>query len=359
MWKGWSRADSEALDTIFDTDNANEYSHCPFCLKYTNRIDGCMYMSHDCRKGGGYYHKKLYHFFKNSQGIVSWCTICGRPCIGHHHCVLSKPDTPSKELMKDENGMIIEGSPFDTDCRRNNGGGGIREKLARFRRLREFAKQLEKEKAGTITETEAMDSLVEESWKAPLKRNPNIGIILNTKTWNFPHSNFKTRINGNNNAGNAPNILRPEPNASDPNLQPIRYESGTNTLYGDKDVEVVQFRHRQEDGSINNHENDRIAKENLEEWLKNATKNFGDDSFGYCYMYPACKARLYPSELEGHVSDELLNDYKKKFNKKFRVASGGGMNNIFIEAKDAVCVIPPKKGGRRKTRRRRQHSSRK
>jgi hypothetical protein len=92
--------------------------------------------------------------------------------------------------------------------------------------------------------------------------------------------------------------------------------------------------------------------ENLEAWLENITKNFGDDSFGYCYMYPACKAKLYPSELEGLVPEELLENYRKKFNKKFRVASGGGMNNIFIEAKDAVCITPPKKGGH-KTRRRR------
>lgn len=354
-WQGWSTADSEALDVIFDDENAPNYAHCPFCLKYVERSEACMYMKHNCREQGGYYHKKLYDFFKNSEGLVGWCTICGRPSHGHSHHVLSFPEYPSKDLVS-KDGRIIQGDPFEKDCSITSGGGGLQEKLARFRRLREFAKELESEMPN-IGEYEAMDQLVEEAWKAPMIRKPQLKTIKATKTWNFPHTTFKLPVapSNTNNEANAPNVLRQEPNASNPDLQPKVYERGENTLFGDEGVKVVQFRHRQENGTINTHTNDRISVGRLELWLKNATKNFGTQNFGYCYMYPACKARLYPSELEGLVSEDLLKAYKKKFNKKnFDAHRGGALANIFVEATNAVCVRPSKKNGRKTRRRRRQ-----
>jgi len=70
-------------------------------------------------------------------------------------------------------------------------------------------------------------------------------------------------------------------------------------------------------------------------------------------MYPVCKSKLHPEELKGHIPDELYEDYKKKFNKKFRGQHGGNSENIIQEAKDAVCVIVKKhRGGSRKKKKR-------
>jgi hypothetical protein len=269
---------------------------------------------------------------------VYWCTICGRHCFGHKHYQLSDYRNPVKELMKNKEGKEISGHPFEKDCSKSNGGGGLSEKAARFRRIREFAMELEDE-VGKIDEDEVLKELIEENWNAPLQRKPQVKKILEKKEWNIPHSKFKKAVVENKKEeNNAPNVLRPAANESDPELHPLE-QIGTDTLFGDEDVSVVQFRHREENGKINKHENDRIAIENLKEYIEKSVKEFGDSRFGYCYMYPDCKARLYPSELRGLISKELYEKYKKAFNKKFKVMGGGSAMSLFTEASDAQCVV--------------------
>jgi hypothetical protein len=363
IWKGWTRADVEQMNTIFDADGANNYAYCPICLKYVSRADGCMYMSHDCSKMPGYYNKGLYTKYKTSEGNIYWCTICGRIALGHRHYTLAAANGPVPTLSTGA------GNPFEIDCRLTNGGGGLPEKLARFRRLREYALELQ-EGIGKIAEEEAIDDLVEAAWNAPLAKSKKYERMLASKIWNIKNTNFPeparpVNIPANRPNNVTPNIKRPEPNASNVNLQPLKLNRGTNNLYGDEDVEVIQFRHRKADGTINTHEDAKISVDNFVSWLDDLTKkDFGTERFGFCFMYPACNARLYPEEVKPFVSDDLYKEYKQKFNRKFGAATGGRMQRgggtFFVEATNATCVLPSKKGGKRfkKTRKGKRGSKR-
>ena len=335
-WKGLTQSDIGKLDTIFE-DNAINYSTCPVCLEYVERSEACMYMKHDCSKGP-YYHRRLYDKYK-SDGLICWCTICSRISHGHRHYKLTNEGGEKPDLEK-------AGNPFARDCA-SQGGGGLGEKLSRFRRLREYALELEDDVDKKI-KSAALDELVEEVWNAPLRREKKLlGRIRNEKKWNIGSEKFRgNRVNANGNA-NAPNI-------------PFTGElpekkTGRNNVMMNDDVPVLVYSHKQRNGSIEKH---GIAEETLERFLKAAVKEFGLASFGYCFMHPGCDAVLHPEEVKGHVPDDLYKDYKKKFNRKFAVQAGGG--GIFREATDAVCSFPKKRngtkkgGGKRKARRTRR-----
>jgi len=333
-WKGLTQSDIGKLDTIFE-ENAINYSTCPVCLEYVERSEACMYMKHDCSKGP-YYHKRLYDKYK-SDGLICWCTICSRISHGHRHYKLSNEGGQKPDLEK-------AGDPFARDCA-SQGGGGLEEKLSRFRRLREYALELEDD-IDKKAKTEAMDELVEEVWNAPLRREKKLlRRIRNEGKWNIGPNKFRAnKVNGNANAPNIPFTGElPEK------------KTGRNNVMMNDDVPVLVYSHRQRNGSIEKH---GVGEETLEGFLKAAVKEFGLPSFGYCFMHPGCDAVLHPEEIKGHVPDDLYKEYKKKFNRKFAVQAGGG--GIFREAKDAVCSFPKKRngtkkgGGKRKVRRTRR-----
>jgi hypothetical protein len=73
---------------------ARETIMCPWCLDPMERIDGCMYMSHQVRRGGAIYTiscpNGITEFMRGMYplpaGYNPWtCLCCGRPCIGHKH----------------------------------------------------------------------------------------------------------------------------------------------------------------------------------------------------------------------------------------------------------------------------------
>jgi len=333
-WKGLTQSDIGKLDTIFE-ENAINYSTCPVCLEYVERSEACMYMKHDCSKGP-YYHRRLYEKYK-SDGLICWCTICSRISHGHRHYKLSNEGGEKPDLEK-------AGDPFARDCA-SQGGGGLEEKLSRFRRLREYALELEDD-VDKKTKTKAMDELIEEVWNAPLRREKKLlGRIKNEKKWNIGSEKFRgNKVNANANAPNIPFTGElPEK------------KTGRNNVMMNDDVPVLVYSHKQRNGSIEKH---GVGEETLEGFLKAAVKEFGLPSFGYCFMHPGCDAVLHPEEVKGHVPDDLYKDYKKKFNRKFAVQAGGG--GIFREAKDAVCSFPKKRngtkkgGGKRKARRTRR-----
>lgn len=333
-WKGLTQSDIGKLDTIFE-DNAINYSTCPVCLEYVERSEACMYMKHDCSKGP-YYHKRLYEKYK-SDGLICWCTICSRISHGHRHYKLTNEGGGKPDLEK-------AGDPFARNCA-SQGGGGLEEKLSRFRRLREYALELEDD-VDKKTKTKAMDELVEEVWNAPLRREKKLlGKIRNEKKWNIGPEKFRgNRVNANVNAPNIPFTGKlPEK------------KTGRNNVMMNDDIPVLVYSHKQRNGSIEKH---GIAEETLEGFLKAAVKEFGLASFGYCFMHPGCDAVLHPEEIKGHVPDDLYKEYKKKFNRKFAAQGGGG--GIFREAKDAVCSLPKRRsatkkgGGKKKARRTRR-----
>jgi ankyrin repeat protein len=332
MWKGLTRADIENLDVIFDDENASGSSLCPVCLKFLKRDDGCMYMSHNCTRLEGYYHKRLYSRFKNSQGIINWCTICNRICKGHSHYHNEKHDT------KNTPEIFLGGREVDVhekDCRLTNNGGGLPEKVARFRRLREVALELQDE-IDKITKENAMNELVEAVWNAPLdgRRRENMK-TLNEKKWRSEVPLNKFRKKSNNKHVNAPNI----PFSG---KLPTKKNSGMNNIMMFEDDDIIEFHHKQRDGSEKKH---GATKESLIKYIGDKLGEFGQPTFGYCFMYPQrCDSKLHPEELKGHIPDKLYNNYREAFNLMFKDQRGGNNvnvnnDNVFQKATDAFCAI--------------------
>jgi ankyrin repeat protein len=347
MWKGVTKSDIQKFNHIF-TDDAVNYSSCPVCLAYVRREDGCMYMYHNCSKGV-YYHKYLYNMYKSHDKLIEWCTICGRITFGHRHFKLGVTGGQLPELA-DPVKNIREF--YEGDCR-GQGGGGPDEKLARFRRMREYSLELDTE-IGKKPRREVMNDLVEEVWNAPLfmEKNKNVlAEIKEKKGWNDKVSNNKYRddVSGreNNEEVNAANI----PFEGERPAQ----RKGFNNISLEDDVDLLVFKHKQKDGSMKEH---GITKEGLEDFVTRIKKDFGTDEFGYCFNNQ-CDAKLHPEEIKDHVTEAVYKDYKKKFNKKM-AGQGGGGENVFREATDVLCSLPKRRsvtkkgGGKRKARRTRR-----
>jgi ankyrin repeat protein len=371
-WKGVTQSDVEKLDIIFDTKAAN-YATCPVCVEYVERSEACMYMKHKCKESGGYFNSDLFDKYANPEGYVGWCTICGRIAIGHRHYMLS-PSTEENPVLGPGNG-----APFELDCRLTNGGGGIPEKLARFRALREYILKM-KENVGKLSKVAVLNGLVEEMWNAPLGNKEELKKLLRAKAWNDKVSADKFAPASASAEEEAPSASSDIPFTG---TLPTVIASGHNNVSQEDDIEVLQFTHLQKDGTTKVHS---ISAETLEGFVEGV---IGDaERFGMCFMYPgSCDSRLHSAEIEGHIPEELYERYKGEFNRKFEeqvkfkfMEGGAGEapseetvaaleaeapTSIFNEAEDAVCVEPvptnkPQQGGkkRKSTRKNRKNTTR-
>ena len=287
--------------------------------------------------------------------------------MGHRHYELSPAGISSMPTL------LPSGDPFTKDCSLPGAGsgGGIQEKLARYRRLREFARELQEE-VGKKTEKEALEELVEESWNAPLVRKGILKKIWEKKEWNIPVTDFPLPViveEAPIDYSKFPDIVKPEGD---------RVSLAPTVLNGKCSVsmeegKVIQFHHRQTNNSelIFGHENNYINSEYLEHFIMGQNPKFKtDESFGKCWAYPGtCDGLLYPEEIKEFVAPEVYDEYRKKFNWKFRVqvkggtrrkfrvqmkgetrrkfkVKGGTRKNIIVPARNAQCYI-----GKNKTRR--------
>ena len=191
----------------------------------------------------------------------------------------------------------------------------------RYRRIREQALDLQS-KIGKISFTEAMDSLVEAGWNAPLaKENPAIDTIMRTKKWDissdkFPIFNPKIEEEKKD-YSKYPNIVNPKTKGLEPSLivgeDPITLD----------ETEVIQFHHKQPNGEIYNHEESYISPDSLEKFIIIQIDENSQD-FGNCWDREHCKGILYPQEIKGFVSDKTYNEYRQLFNWRFRFVREGG-----------------------------------
>ena len=340
-WLGFSKGDMEKFDSIFSED-ANNYSCCPVCMRYVQRVDGCMYMSHDCfaEPGANTVDEYWYDMYKSPEGLIYWCTICGRICLGHRHYKLGATNA-KLELVPLQPGQ----DPFATDCR-GEGGGGVTEKMIRFTAFRELAYELQKE-VGKMSRKQALEELVQEMWSAPisrlsLRRAKN---NLQTKTFRLKANVFPAPVVSNN----APNIVR---NARNVELLPT-VASGYNAISMTDDEKVIQFHHRQQDGEINHHEDSKIGTDSFQGYIQS---NLNDGRAGPCWL-DTCTAIIHPDEIKelvrlGVFPEPLYKRYKDAFN---RVQRGGGVHDVVQEAVTARCVLWKKKSVR-KTRRNRRNT---
>jgi ankyrin repeat protein len=346
-WQGFTKGDMELMDKIFVTNEVNgkipaaDVSLCPICLSYAERIDGCMYMSHNCITVNKYYDKELHAKYKHPDGTTRWCTCCGRIAHGHTHYTLALSSAPKPSLGE-------TGNYFGNDCT-NKGGGGLVEKLSRITEYRNMALSLN-DQIGKISYANAYKILIRAVWDAPLTN----GVPKNLKKpadWNEQTKQFPNMIKQVV-ARNAPDIAPP------PYLIMPIVEMGNDDLIGE--TMMIKFDHKQKDGENKQHE---IPLEDFILFIK--TLSTAADNFGYCIFYNrGCNSCLHPQEVL-HISERdpsltkaQYERYKKFFNEKFNnkkspceLEQEGGANeqeNIIKYAHDAVCLLPPKKGGKRK-----------
>ncbi len=364
LWTGFSRADIDFTNMIFQqTTHASNlaklnpqeslFSTCPVCLKYIQHETGtCMYMTHSCVEQAGYegyYHKKLWNAFSygkqydafgrnipvgQQKRVIEWCTNCGRICKGHMHYLLQpiyKAGTKEIEIPK----LSGSGVFFATDCSKPGiGGGGIKEKLNRYRRFREIVLALNKPSViGKMTYEEAINILVEAVWEAPLDpRRFEISMIQAEKKFNSPVAN--TRFPLPSELPAPPRYVYESPvypDAANPDLLPLVYAKADNVyknsaynVFGD-DENIVQFRHRQKDGTVNTHAgaNQQIALGRLIGYLQHMCDTPQAADFGMCWQHahdgytmvndkahmpPKCTAKLYPEEVLSAIQKATVDD---------------------------------------------------
>jgi ankyrin repeat protein len=378
-WEGYSKVTIQTFDILLDTDApvgerspADNFSACPICLDFVERKEACMIMKHDCsKKVDGLYHRRLYDMYKNDRGEISWCTLCGRICSGHKHYTISNsavmPTVLSTVITRD----LVYGS--DAECKAL-GGGGLAEKLARVRRMREYALELNGQ-IGRITKMEAHNRLVEETWDAPMQDyGSRVAKIRTDKAWNIPSNSFNAVVA----TPVAPRATTVYPNAGNPERLPVIHPRGPDASnFNDEVDNAIQFRHSRPSGIVNNHARNYISIDNLFRRILNQRI---PDERGLCWNFPYCKAHIFPEELEHildnvqGVSDENMAAYRaelekyknsfkdlvltgggKKARKTRRNHKGGANGRVTIgPATLAECALP---GGGRQTRRHRNKNS--
>lgn len=320
VWSGWSFEDIQQTDTIF-TEHAANYSYCPLCLKFFERSSGCMYMSHNCAAEGRIHHKKLFRKYvtvnsETGSECIQWCSICNRVSGNNCHYSIASYD---------HDGHLQQpGNICESDCRISSSGGGLVEKYARFLELRKAAHALN-ESIGDISENNAVLQLVESMWNAPfVHKKPRI------IPWKLSTSSFPPRSEIPVQAPvefHAP-VKRPE---EDTDLLPEIHAAGYNCISLETDLRRIQFKHRMEDGTVNDHDEEYINCKTLLAFLKQVIHEYKTglncEPLGYCWFRMGdCTAVLYPEEiryaftlLECNNKEyaEVLSEYEGYFQEKF------------------------------------------
>jgi hypothetical protein len=344
-WQGYTQSNIEIYDGFLhevypedgryasttDIDRNNEYviSFCPLCLKVVEHLPGtCMYVSHKCD-----FSVKLspiYSRFTRNK-YSTWCTTCGRACYDHSHYKLMNSEEASDRRIEPE--IIPSGAPFESDCRQTSGGGGRPEKIKRVINFRRKALELNAQ-INAITHEEALVQLIKAAWDGPFEvTDQEAQETLDNKQFLLSSDEFGER---KHNAESNVHAIISYPDAGNPDLMPIVHEHATNTIknaYFADDANIIQFRHRMPNGTINNHSGDgqQISKAMFITFLQSFAENRSQKAFGMCWKYPECKARLYPDEVKAvlDLTDEAEKHeyelYAEEFNRKF---SHNYQNNI-------------------------------
>ena len=315
-WKGFTQSDMTKLNTIFDDNQriANDYALCPVCLQYVVRSDGCMYMKHNCSDTGSLYHHTLYTMYKNDEGLVAWCTICGRISAGHRHYELGAATSSVKLPLRKE----TSGDPFATSCRQGHGGGGLDEKMMRFRRYRQYALALQR-KIGSIKEQDAWNTLVEQTWNAPLQLyEEEINAIKTAKKFgnntNFPANSTVVEEEDTRVYPDMP-LVKPLPTLSE---GPYPGYPGN--------VSLITFHHQPDH---------TIPVEEVVDYIEEMAPSFAHEHFGDCIAWgDGCGEDIHPLEIKDIVPADVYEVYRKNFNKKF-----AALSSALIDAAAAGHVI--------------------
>jgi hypothetical protein len=289
-------------------------------MAWVERSEACMYMKHKCTNevGVSLYHRDLYNKF-NEDGLIQWCTICGRICSQHKHYNISRPEDAKPALIVPSAGA----DPFgDERACLAFGGGGLNEKLTRFRLLRKTALELQTE-VGKLDEEDAFNELVEDCWipgDVSRRRAANMAAknFVETPSSAFPPNTISRAANNGPNIP-APNVLKPAGLAA---TRVVEAEVDEMNMLGDEAAEGNPMLEITYEGGYK----ERVTQDTLKAAIQSRITSHWEPNFGYCLMYPECQARLYPSDVKEFVPVADYEEYRKRFNEKFRRAGvGGGM----------------------------------
>jgi len=332
MWKGTTKTDVDKFDIFFE--QPFDWSVCPVCLSFVERKDGCLFMSHICKKDSEYYNEALFNKYSYrghlGENMIEWCTACGRVSKSHKHYKLASYNEEKPEFAKIKENIeqaLLRGTAayFDNKNCQDFGGGGLEEKVARFRRLREYSLELNDD-IGKKTHQEAMNELIQEVWNAPLQRSKKPAQIIEKKEWNIPLKNFPSP---KRNQTNKKEEMKNYPNIPMVGEKPTEKKAGDCMciIGGEDDIKTYSFDHKDRKNGID-HADMCICKEDLTTAIQQINTNFGDleRPIGFCWFHK-CKATLYPEEIKGIVPDEVYEEYRKKFNKHMGEKKGGSRRN--------------------------------
>lgn len=350
MWKGYTTADAEFFNPILQDETAlNNYSICPFCLQYTERSDACKYMRHKCDVT--LRNERLYNLYKNSEGYVVWCTVCGRHCIGHNHFPLTDTNEKTRPpVMIPKPGADV----FNNASCVLEGGGGPDEKIRRIDGLLRYICQMQDE-VDKRPAKEVHDELVEEAWKsANLRAQKTVRDIKAAKKFNIPC--------GLPSVSTTPGTVTEAPDVPNPNPLPVQHENAECIVelgVHDDGRPVYEFKHVQPDGSIFTHNGQYVCGPDLEELLRNA----GGTEDRCPIDSENCKGKLHPDEVKFVLGEdsETYKEYRRRFNEKNKMGGkrrkqsrrktyrakkfrgGANARPIISKMTDAQCSIPEKK----------------
>ena len=273
-------------------------STCPVCFEYINRSEACNYMKHNCSASGNYYHQELYNKFKNPAGEIAWCTICGRICVGHRHYSLSDPSAPVPAFAP-----VTTTNPFADDCKQE-GGGGLEEKLKRFRRAREVLKELESET--TLPYDDAMNILIEEMWRAPLAKLPlksKLNAMMIAKAFtNYPTSTFPPNVRPTN-SKTITKVIDPLPVELLPELVEM---PATNAISMNDITTIIHFKHSSIHSAETNTSNTDVSRIGVASFFSWLDQQMITAKLGSCWN-SECTAYLHPDEVS-----EVIHQLEKK-----------------------------------------------
>lgn len=365
-WKGFSKADIEIYNELFtDPQKMRDVSFCPICLGYVEHMDACKMMTHKCEKR--FRHERLYTVYKDVAGKVQWCTICGRPSIHHQHLVRTNgTETTLPNLAPVEAGANV--FKMTEDACRLEGGGGFSEKLGR---LKEFvaAARAAQAKVGLEDEKVVRTGIVEAAWTAKPATSAEVIGNSSRATRKRKRGNAAASAPAGLNVTAFPNNAvkmndKPEasaaaaPNVDSPNPDPVVHTEPTSTcmICGDSPATVgplVQFRHEQPDGTVVEHTDQYLCKDDLTQMVRliesGKERNCPIDTLH-------CKGAVYPADIRAILGadTEVFQNYRRRFNEASRVnrnvrprIGGGDRPYLFHILTESECVVRPKRGGKR------------
>jgi ankyrin repeat protein len=342
-WKGISRRDAEKWGGISSKKVSARLSACPFCLHYSLWGEDCKYMKHECDPTSR--HERLYQVYKNNEGLVSWCSVCGRPCTGHRHHVLSNgSEFKPVGFAKTQADYDL----FSEDCIPEGGGGG-REKVNRLTALLIKAKELQAKK-NIIHYQSAINQLVEAAWVHETEVIVPAGFDEEEETPAKPTVIVDIERNKAD-VGNFPEVVK---------------NNDYCVIIGEKHGDnrhVFKLKHTDSKGVLQKHSNSQsICYEDLMDGL---FRNF-PEQHGKCLF---CTAIIHPDEVKIMLDNlgreptseetDKFKKYKVMYNEHYQPKTGGGEEDegkVFFmteedEAKTKLqCEIAfKKKGGRNKS----------